>query len=350
MSYSVVILILTSQTIAEFDAAVGLSVSTSDASERGRVAMTPSEIRVRTGDTARRVALADVFDIVRDVSGAATPETTETVTLAFKTGSRRETLAVRADAGTLVKFQGLLFKQLLANVDVTVTRRRADDETDHRRPCRLGVSAAEIRFEPADDGAPIVVRRDGVTRFSLSGADAPAVVLFLSAPDRAERVSVRFPSFHLLNLFGRYLRADLLAVDALGSVSDGDDAIEVLLVDDDEQSREMTRVFLTEESKRFSVTEASSASEALNRLSDPRRVARIECIVSDYEMPAMDGIEFLGAVRDRHPALPFILYTGRGSEEVAKQAILDDVTDYVEKEVGPQQYAVLAERIEKAVR
>jgi DNA-binding NtrC family response regulator len=54
-------------------------------------------------------------------------------------------------------------------------------------------------------------------------------------------------------------------------------------------------------------------------------------------------------VRQRYPDLPFILFTGQGNEEIAKQAILDDVTDYVEKGVGTDQYALLAERIWKAV-
>jgi len=350
MSYSVIYYVLTAPIIAEFDAAVGFSRSTSGALDRGRVAMTPSQLHVRTGDAARRLDVGDVFDIVRDVSMAAAADSTETVTLALDADGRRETLAVQADAATLVKFQRLLFKRLLFDAEVTVAHRRADDETDDRRPCRLGVSATEIRFEPTDHSARIAVRRDDVARFSLSGTDAPAVVLYLSAADRAERISVRFPSFRLLNLFGRYLRADLLAVDALGSVSDGDDTVGVLLVDDDERSREMTRVFLEERSNRLSITEAESARAALKRLSEPRGAARTDCIVSDYKMPVMDGIEFLGAVRDRHPTLPFILYTGRGSEEVAKKAILDDVTDYVEKDVGPKQYEILVERIEKAVR
>ena len=341
---------LTDSIIAEFGAVVDFSRSTSDAQRRGRVAMTPAQIRVRSGDVTRRVAVDEVFDIVRDVSMAAAADSTETVTLAFDSGGRRETLAVQADAATLVKFQRLLFRQLLVDAAVSVSHRRADDQTDDRRPCRLDVSATEIRFRPTDGGEQITVHRDDVTRFSLSGTDAPAVVLYLSAADRVERLSVRFPSFRLLNLFGRYLRADLLAVDALGSVSDGSGAIEVLLVDDDEQSREMTRVFLIERSDRLSITEAASPRAALERLSDSRRAERIDCIVSDYKMPGMDGIEFLNAVRDRYPTLPFILYTGRGSEAVAKKAILDDVTDYVEKDVGPKQYETLIERIEKAVR
>jgi DNA-binding NtrC family response regulator len=67
-------------------------------------------------------------------------------------------------------------------------------------------------------------------------------------------------------------------------------------------------------------------------------------------MPGTDGIEFLQQVRDEHPDLPFILFTGQGSEAVAKQALLSDVTDYVEKGIGTQQYEVLLSRLRKAMR
>jgi PAS domain S-box-containing protein len=66
-------------------------------------------------------------------------------------------------------------------------------------------------------------------------------------------------------------------------------------------------------------------------------------------MPGTDGIEFLQAVRRDYPTLPFILFTGRGSEEVASEAISAGVTDYLQKETGTDQYAVLANRVENAV-
>ncbi len=341
---------LTDPIIADFGAVVGFSKSTSSETGRGRVAMTETELQVTTGDATHRIDVEDVFDIVRDVSGTAPPDSTETVTLAFDGGTDRGTLSVQADAATLVKFQRVLFKRLLIDTEVSVSHRGANDDTEERRPCRLRVSATEIRFEPADDGPRIAVQRDEVARFSLSGTEAPEVVLYLRAPDRVERVSVRFPSFRSLNLFGRYLRTDLLATDAIGSASQRESPIEVLLVDDDEQSRELTTVFLNEQSDRLSVTEAPNARAALDILSDDGRARTIDCVVSDFKMPVMDGIDFLNAVRDERPTLPFILYTGQGSERVAKKAILDDVTDYVEKDVGPGQYEVLAARIEKAVR
>ncbi|QCC48787.1 response regulator [Halobellus limi] len=66
-------------------------------------------------------------------------------------------------------------------------------------------------------------------------------------------------------------------------------------------------------------------------------------------MPATDGIEFLEAVREDHPELPFILYTGKGSEEVASDAISAGVTDYLQKGTGSEQYELLANRIRNAV-
>lgn len=54
-------------------------------------------------------------------------------------------------------------------------------------------------------------------------------------------------------------------------------------------------------------------------------------------------------IRQHYPDLPFILFTGRGSEEIASDAIAVGVTDYLQKGTGTDQYEVLANRIENAV-
>ena len=343
---------MTASVIADFRATVGLSRSDGDEGIESRLVMTEDRLRVVTDGPKQVIKIDSIFDIVRDVSLLADADSTETVTLAFLTGNRRETATIRTDAKTLVKFQQLLYKQLLTKSEVTIKRRRQSDYgAETARPCRLYASADRIQFVPTDDGAPVSIQRTDVTRFDTSSdTGAPSVVLYVTNTNRVERVSVRFSSFRLLNLFGRYLRADLLTVDSLGSVSDDKSSIGVLLVDDDDDGRDLTEVFLTEQSDRFSITGVSSASTALNFLADERRAAGIDCVVSDYKMPQMDGISFLQAIRGKTQTLPFILYTGQGSERVAKQAILDDATDYVEKDVGPEQYKILAERIEKAVR
>lgn len=121
--------------------------------------------------------------------------------------------------------------------------------------------------------------------------------------------------------------------------------ISVLHVDDEGTFLEMAADRLERKDDRFVVTTATSATDGLEHLAD----GQVDCVLSDYDMPGMDGLAFLKAVRDRHPALPFILLTGRGSEEVASKAISAGVTDYLQKGGGEDQYSLLANRIRNAV-
>jgi len=123
------------------------------------------------------------------------------------------------------------------------------------------------------------------------------------------------------------------------------DTISVLHVDDEPDFADMVSTFLEREDDRFDIETAPSASEGLAHLSENE----VDCIVSDYDMPDGDGIEFLETVREEYPDLPFILYTGKGSEGVASEAISAGITDYLQKETGTDQYAVLANRIQNAV-
>lgn len=123
------------------------------------------------------------------------------------------------------------------------------------------------------------------------------------------------------------------------------DRIPVLLVDDDPDLREVTASFLEREADRIAVETAADAAAGLDALAD----CEIECVVSDYDMPGRNGLEFLDAVRERHPDLPFVLFTGKGSGEVASEAISAGVTDYIQKRGGTERYERLANRIVEAV-
>ncbi|WP_340099367.1 PAS domain S-box protein [Salinibaculum salinum] len=122
--------------------------------------------------------------------------------------------------------------------------------------------------------------------------------------------------------------------------------INVLHVDDEPALAELAADMLHREDDRFSVETARSASEGSDRLA----ADNYDCIVSDYNMPGMDGIEFLQAVREEYPDIPFILFTGRGSEAVASEAIAADVTGYLQKGSGSEKYELLANRIRNAVQ
>jgi PAS domain S-box-containing protein len=123
------------------------------------------------------------------------------------------------------------------------------------------------------------------------------------------------------------------------------ETINVLHVDDSPEIGELSREFLTRVDDHFEVTAVSTVVEALTLL----KRERVDCIVSDYEMPNTDGLEFLELVRERHPDLPFILFTAKGDEGIASEAIAAGVTDYMEKHIDQETYEVLAHRIENAV-
>jgi PAS domain S-box-containing protein len=120
--------------------------------------------------------------------------------------------------------------------------------------------------------------------------------------------------------------------------------IQVLHVDDDPNLAELASTVLEREAASLSVETAHHPDEGFDRLD----ANSYDCVVSDYDMPETNGIEFLEAVREEYPGLPFILFTGKGSEEIASEAISAGVTDYLQKETGTDQYAVLANRIQNA--
>lgn len=120
--------------------------------------------------------------------------------------------------------------------------------------------------------------------------------------------------------------------------------IRVLHIDDEPDITPLTAHFLERAQARLEVSTPPTPPEGLTILQEQS----IEC-VSDYDMPGHDGITFLKTLRTDFPDLPFILYTGCGSDDVASTAIAEGATKIVKKETATTQYTTLANHVMQAI-
>jgi PAS domain S-box-containing protein len=121
--------------------------------------------------------------------------------------------------------------------------------------------------------------------------------------------------------------------------------ISILYVDDEQDLLEIAKTFL-ERSGEFSVQISTSAKEVL----DSPAIQSCDVIISDYLMPGMDGITFLKRVRERNNNIPFILFTGRGNEDIAIETINAGADFYLRKGGDPEaRFTELSNRIRQAV-
>ncbi len=122
--------------------------------------------------------------------------------------------------------------------------------------------------------------------------------------------------------------------------------ISVLLVDDEPVILDIARAFL-ERHGEFSVTTVLSAEEGLAMLNE----RGFDAVVSDYEMPVMNGLGFLRAIREKGDHIPFIIFTGRGREDVVIEALNAGADYYIQKGGDPRaQFTELAYKIRESVR
>ena len=120
-------------------------------------------------------------------------------------------------------------------------------------------------------------------------------------------------------------------------------AMKVLVVDDQNSVRQMTRITLEQLGIRH-IHEAENGKAAM----ETATLQPIDLIISDYNMPEMDGLGLLRAVRG-HPAVrkvPFILLTGRGDRELVMKAAQAGVNNYL---VKPFTAEILRQKIEQVV-
>lgn len=122
-------------------------------------------------------------------------------------------------------------------------------------------------------------------------------------------------------------------------------SIQVLLVDDEPSLLEITKQFL-EQDNEISVSTTDTGKNALEMLDS----GHYDAVVSDYQMPEMDGIELLSSIRSCGQNIPFIIFTGRGREDVVIEALNCGADFYLQKGGDPRsQFAELRSKIIHAI-
>ena len=119
--------------------------------------------------------------------------------------------------------------------------------------------------------------------------------------------------------------------------------LKVLVVDDQFSVRQVTRMALEKIGVRM-IHEAENGQDALSKtLEQP-----LDLIISDFNMPEMDGIGLLRAVRGNQAVrkLPFILITGRGDRELVVKAAQAGVNNYL---VKPFDEHILRQKMEEVL-
>jgi signal transduction histidine kinase len=115
----------------------------------------------------------------------------------------------------------------------------------------------------------------------------------------------------------------------------------ILVIDDEKSVRDLVAIIIA--SRGYKVASAPDAIEGL-RLVDELRP---ELVLMDYMMPGVDGLTALGQMRKQFPDTYVIMFTGKGSEEIAVALMKGGASDYILK---PFNNHNLIERIENVLK
>ena len=120
--------------------------------------------------------------------------------------------------------------------------------------------------------------------------------------------------------------------------------VKIFHLDDESFYLELTRDIMMAYDGDIEIETSTSPAEAVERV----KATEPDCVLSDYRMTGMDGIEFTRRLRE-HSGVPVILYTHYSDEEVAREAFQAGVNDYVRKANDAEHFVVLLKRIRNVV-
>lgn len=123
--------------------------------------------------------------------------------------------------------------------------------------------------------------------------------------------------------------------------------LKVLIVDDELDLATLTKMRLSKEAPHFHIAALKSGRDCLEYLQDHH----VDCILSDYQMPGMNGMQLLKSLRGNQSDIPFIFVTGQGNEAVAREAFKNGADDYFTKDIQEfAYYAKIINSVEQSVK
>lgn len=121
--------------------------------------------------------------------------------------------------------------------------------------------------------------------------------------------------------------------------------IYILHVEDNENFQKLVDIYF--ENENITIIQANDGEQGLKKYKN--NIDKIDCILSDYNMPKMNGLEFLKCVREINSTIPFITLTGQGSEKIASEFIKYNVDDYIKKELVYNSNELLSKRVRNVI-
>lgn len=112
--------------------------------------------------------------------------------------------------------------------------------------------------------------------------------------------------------------------------------IRVLYVDDDAVMRVAVKDYVESMCNDINIDTCPSGADALRQLSREGTETGYHAVISDYQMPEMDGIQLLRRLRENESEIPFLIFTGRSREEIAIKALNSGADYYLAKGDKPE--------------
>jgi CheY-like chemotaxis protein len=328
------------------DVRAGVVVFTQDGSTdflEGTVSVRDDTIRFDVDGRRFGVALDALQRIATDKLPASFPKRFDDgVMVQWKRSGRRRRAVIETDRQDLRQFIETVSQACLHGTSVHVEQQRTPTAFDTDADPRTATKATTMRIDSEReaiefDAAHIVpIRTDRVTSvetltLDFEGQERKVVAAKTLAPDTEVTSRILPRSNRLAGLLRDYL-VNSYEHSELGG------PIRVLLVDDEPGLTDVARLHLRQHHAELSVRAATTTSRAKQLVQQED----FECIVSDYEMPEGGAPEILAVARESSPSIPFVVFSRRAADDVPDADSLQGVDEWIEKEMGTDQYHRIA--------